>query len=390
MDAIKEAIKEAIEKSKAYYCLECGKCTAVCPIARPYGDFSPRRMASMAITGAYEPLIEYDRLWACLTCGLCGERCPSDVSYGGFVRLVRAQARRSGFTGICSHGGTLQSLMHMMGQDRFRQKRLDWVPEDVKWKPNQGEVLYFVGCLPYFEAFFSDLGAKPLEAAKGTLRLLNRMGIEPALLEDERCCGHDLLWSGDTEGFKALARKNAELIEASGAKMIVTSCPEGLRTLKADYPKMVGLNVEVKHISEVIAEKLKEGVISFRQDGEKPVRVTYQDPCRLGRHLGIYQAPRTVMEAIPGLELREMPRSGNLAICCGTSSWMNCDITSKALQTERLKEAHETGSELLVTACPKCEIHFKCTLKDNVLGPDENLEIVDLATLAAQSLDDQT
>ena len=386
MDAIKNAIKEA----KTYYCLECGKCSALCPIARPYGDFSPRRTVSMAITGAYDHLLKDKRLWACLTCRMCNERCPSDVSFSEFVRLVRSQARTDGFFGICSHGGTLQSLMHMMGQDKFKQKRLDWVPEDVQWKPNQGEVLYFVGCLPYFEAFFSDLGAKPLEAAKSTLRLMNRMGIEPALLEDERCCGHDLLWSGDMEGFTALARKNVELIEASGAKMIVTSCPEGLRTLKVDYPKYTGFRIEVKHISEVLAEKLEEGVISFRPDGEKAVAATYQDPCRLGRHMGVFEAPRAVMRAIPGLELREMPRSRNLAVCCGTSSWMNCDITSKTLQTERLKEAHDTGAELLVTACPKCEIHFKCTLKDNVLGPDANLEIVDLATLAAQSLDNQT
>jgi Fe-S oxidoreductase len=114
--------------------------------------------------------------------------------------------------------------------------------------------------------------------------------------------------------------------------------------------------------------------------------VTFHDPCRLGRHMGIYDEPRALISAIPGLTFVEMPRSRERAICCGVGGWMNCTSFSKMIQANRLKEARAAGADVLVTACPKCEIHLKCALNDQALRDEVGIEIKDLVSLAASHL----
>ena len=212
---------------------------------------------------------------------------------------------------------------------------------------------------------------------------MNFLDIEPQVLANERCCGHDLLWMGDVENFKRLAEHNLKLIKESGAKKIVTSCPECLVSLKFDYPEMFGKqNYEVLHISELISEKLSKDKLKLKKLEKK---VTYQDPCRLGRFSEIYDQPREVIKAC-GVEFLEMPRNRKNATCCGTSSWVNCDIYSKMIQTDRLKQAKDTGAEILITACPKCQIHFKCTQNAENYPKEDKLEIVDLVSLFASAI----
>jgi Fe-S oxidoreductase len=115
------------------------------------------------------------------------------------------------------------------------------------------------------------------------------------------------------------------------------------------------------------------------------VLATYQDPCRLGRHLGEYEAPRRAISQL-GYELVEMDRHGRTALCCGTSCWTACGQVSKNIQVERLREARQTGAELLITACVKCQIHFKCAQDDPLLAGDLGIEIRDLTTLLAETL----
>ena len=115
-------------------------------------------------------------------------------------------------------------------------------------------------------------------------------------------------------------------------------------------------------------------------------KITFQDPCRLGRHMGVYDAPRTVLDRIPGLELREMGRNRNMATCCGTNAWVNCDQNSKRIQLDHLREVKELGCDLLVTSCPKCEIHFRCAMSDRNLEEDVAVELMDFASLVEQSL----
>ena len=354
-------IDEIIRQSRAYYCLDCGKCTGNCPVALHDEAFSPRALVRTVLLGEGEELAHSRLLWSCLTCRMCQERCPSDVRFIDFQRKVRAAYRNLGQREFCSHGGAFQALQRIMTAPRLRQDRLGWVTRDLSIS-TRGETLYFVGCLPYFDGLFQDLGVSPLETARSTVKILNAMGIKPRLLENERCCGHDLLWTGDEEHFLQLARHNVREIEKRRVKRVVFSCPEGYRTFREDYAEFLGpLKFEVIHLSELLAKaKLPLGTLERS--------ITYHDPCRLGRHLGIYEPPRDVLRSIRGLELREMYHHHHTALCCGTSAWMNCDRASKAIQMERLQEAKQTGAELLVTACPKCQIHLTCAMKDQHLG----------------------
>jgi heterodisulfide reductase subunit D len=390
-----EAIKQIIKNTKAYYCLECGKCTSVCPISRRDPAYSPRLTVERTIWGEGDELLTDALLWSCLTCQHCSTRCPSDVHYVEFIRDLRALARGVGQEGFCSHGEAIQTWMRMMTSPELKQNRLDWLDGDLKVSANS-DTVYFVGCLPYYDVLFNKIGAQGVEIARSAVRVLNRLGIEPIILENERCCGHDLLWEGDVADFRKLAGLNIAMLQATGAKRIVTTCPECARTLKVDYPAHVGdLGMEVVHISQLLAGwKLDVGTSPpkpalSKVEGlggiEGGLKVTYHDPCRLGRHLGVYDAPRQVIEAL-GLELVEMEHSGKNALCCGTSCWTNCGAVNKQIQVDRLREAQATSAELLVTACPKCQIHFKCALDDAQVGEEIGMEIRDLITLVDEAL----
>ncbi len=375
--------EEVLKKTQAYYCIDCGKCTSVCPISRFNGGFSPRRILISSLTGRYEETLKDEKLYACLTCGLCGTRCPSDVKFEEFIKNSRFEGQKLGNLIPCAHGGAIQSLMRIMTSPSLEQKRLAWVPRGAQIA-EKGEVAYFVGCLPYFDAFFTDLEVDSLRIAKSAIKILNRAEVEPVLLKNERCCGHDLLWAGDLENFKRLAQHNIDAIKESGAHTLITTCAECYRTFKIDYPAYMGpLPFKVLHIIEFLIDSISQGKLNFKKTRKK---VTYQDPCRLGRHLGMYEQPRMVLSNIPALSLVEMERNQQNAICCGTSGWMNCDAISKRIQSYRLKSARQTGADLLITACPKCYIHFKCAMKDPKIGKELEIEIKDLTSIMADAL----
>jgi heterodisulfide reductase subunit D len=377
-------IKEAIKKSKAYLCLECGKCTGICPISKFNRGYSPRILVNKTLRGNYDNLLKDKNIWNCLTCRLCDEQCPADIDYINLTQAIRLEAQKIGEEAVCSHGGALQSLMRIMTSQNLHQKRMDWVDKNLK-VADKGEVLYFVGCLPYFDVLFSDIGVETIKAAKATVKILNHLGITPVVLSQERCCGHDLLWGGDFENFEKLAEYNINEIKGSGAKKVIFSCPEGYRTFKLDYTKYFGYDFEVKHITEVIGEAIANEKLKFKNLKKK---VTFQDACRLGRHLGIYDAPRQAIASIPDIEFLEMPRTKNRAICCGVSAWMNCSTFAKSIQLMRLREAKKTSANLLVLSCPKCEIHFNCAMKDEKAGEDAKIQTVQLVTLVADALED--
>jgi Fe-S oxidoreductase len=384
-EAAHEEMARAIKLSRAAFCYECGKCTAVCPVARHDRSFSPRSLLVRAVRGEDAKLVGDVNVWSCLTCKMCDTRCPAGIDYGVLTKAVRAVVRGEGGESTCTHGGAVQSLTKIMTSPKLSQDRLGWVDGTMKTK-TRGDTVFFVGCTPYFEVLFEETGAAPLDSSRGAVRLLNAAGITPALLPNERCCGHDLIWNGDVGNFKMLARQNLKMLEEAGAKRVVVACPEGYATLRNDYPAYFGeLPFEVVHLTEFLAEAIEEGSLRFNGSDEETV-ATYQDPCRLGRHLGVYDAPRAVLDALPGVTLVEMQHSREHGICCGVGGFQNCTSFSKMIQADRLREAVATGADTLVTACPKCEIHLGCALQDPVLKEELGLRIVDIAALAASRL----
>jgi len=363
------------------YCMECGLCTGSCPISREMSTFSPRQIIKRAVLDPDGGLVGSREIWACLSCASCSGRCPAEINFPEFISSYRQQARSEGNFPQESHHGILQTIAGLQAHN-LNQKRTEWAQKAGVFR-NTGQYFYFVGCLPFFDVTFRHLNLSPLETARSILTLLNKMEIEPVISDDERCCGHDALWCGDHTTFRKLARWNLEVIKSSGAKTVLFSCPEGYVTFKNYYPKFFGaLPFEVMHMSEFLARELPGTGLSFQASSSKPV--TYHDPCRLGRLAGVFDAPRQLLQMLPGIQLVEMERNRENALCCGTSGWMECSSHSKAIQTERMREAVQTGAQTLITACPKCQIHFTCAQS----GTDTNLKVIDLYTHLKESLSD--
>jgi Fe-S oxidoreductase len=269
-----------------------------------------------------------------------------------------------------------------MTAPEMKQSRLEWLTDDLKTSET-GEYLLFVGCLPYFDAYFDELKLDTTNIARSAIHVLNKLGISPVLSSDERCCGHDLFWSGEDEMFSLLAKRNAEAIAKTGARKIITTCAECYTSLKNLYPRFVDFPYEVFHFSQFIAELPVNDKVQLVSNG---VKATYHDPCRLSRHANIIDEPRKILTSIDGLDFNEMLHSGKRSNCCGTSSWMSCSMYSKMLQAARLKEAKDTGANLLITACPKCMIHFKCAQKDAKNADELAIEIKDLAEVISEAM----
>jgi len=369
---------QQLKQTRAFSCLECGKCTAVCPISQVNESYSPRRLLANAIFYGTEGMLDDRLLWSCLTCGLCSSRCPVDVKYSEYMRDLRAEAYAAGKRGSASHSGVMQSIMEMAAEPGLKQNRTGWITDKLRTRKS-GDVLYFVGCLPYYEDIFAkDMEFSPISIAKDTVRVLNHIGIEPVVMANERCCGHDAYWLGQLELFDRLAELNVAAIKATGVSKIVTSCPECATALGKLYEERVGERLQVQHVSEVVAENI--GRVDF---DDAAGTLTYHDPCRLGRHMGVFDAPRKALGAMPNRSLAEMAHNRAGAGCCGTTNWTNCDATSKQIQANRLKEATATGADTMVTACPKCQIHFRCLLKNQEAG---NLQVKDFVSVVASAL----
>ena len=371
-------IQEIAEK---YHIANIGKSADrvnnACPVAQVNEEFSPENIALLSQKDGNE-LIKSPLIWECLTCGLCQELSEGQMS--DFIAEVREIAVNAGYKGTDTHGGMLLCAQRINADPSQKPNRVKWISDSLRVDYEKGDSVYWVGGAPFFDAVLQQPGAQ--DSAHATIRLLNHLGITPVILPDERFSGHDLLWTGDPEGFKKLAQQNIQAITKTGAKRVIVSSPEDYYTLAVSYKHYFDFDVDVCHISELIAENLAKFTFARWE-----TVVTYHDPCRLGRGMGVYEAPRRVLRSIPGVELVEMEHTTNLSRCCGTSCWTNCTKYSKLMQVNRIKEANATGAEVMVTTCWECAIHFRCTMQANA-WQQANIEVKDLSVLASSLLQD--
>lgn len=357
-------VSKLIEETGAFDCVECGKCTSVCPAAAVNPDFAPRLIVVKALEGIKNDPVTQKNMWACLTCEICNGMCPYKVNYSRFIQGLRTNSFSEGNLPICSQGGLIHTMQRLMAKESLKQNRLGWLTDDLKVSKDKGDVLLFTGCAYQLGTIYSDRISYLKEVPRSAVKILNAAGVTPIVLEDEVCCGHDLLWLGDEDSFFKLMDKNVERLKATGAKKVVFTCPECMRTMSMDYQDFSGdLPFEMVHISEFVADAVKEGKLKL---GKIDKKFTYHDSCRLGRHLKIYDAPRDVLAAIEGAQMIEMERAKDRATCCGVNAWANCDESGKKIQIDRLMEAKKTGADAMLAFCPKCEIHFSCATHNKV------------------------
>ncbi len=378
------AIDDLIDDTGAYDCVECGKCTTVCPVAKLDQNFAPRLIVVKALEGVEAGLAQNKDIWRCTTCAICDGMCPYKVDYTEFIRGLRSEAVLDGFEPTCSQGGLMQTIARMQS-NQLPQNRFGWLTDDLK-VAEKGEVYYFSGCQAHLDKIFEERKAGVLDIARNSIRSLNKAGITPAMSKNEVCCGHDLNWTGDEETLEKLVDINIKAIRDTGAKTVVFSCPEGFRTFDFDYQDIKGdLDFKLVYITDYLMDLVDDGKLKFNSNGKE--KVTYHDPCRLGRHLGIYDSPRELIKAA-GFELVEMENNRDKGACCGVNAFATCEALSKIMQINRLMEAKETGAEKLITTCPKCVIHFSCAVWKEIPVEKEKVDISieDLISIIAEKI----
>jgi len=372
-------IKEVIEEIKesggdaVKFCYQCGKCDTVCPWNR-VRTFSMRKLIREATFGLTE--IEREEIWRCTTCGKCAQQCPRDVKqiedmialrrmatgYGVFPAAVKPV--RAASAGLAADGNPF-------GEER--KNRAEWAKGlSVKTFAEGMEILYFPGCYLSYDARLKKVAA-------ATANILNKAGVDFGILgTQENCCGESIRKTGNEELFKQLAKENIKTFIENGVKKILVSSPHCYHTFKNEYPEFK-VNFEVVHISQYLFELINEGRLKISKEYGK--KITYHDPCYLGRHNGIYDEPRGVLKKIPGLELIELTESREESLCCGMGGgriWMETPM-SERLANLRLKEAIGLGAQELVTACPYCITNFEDSRV--VLNYDDVIQVKDITEI---------
>ena len=371
--------KEIIEVIKASggdafkRCFQCGLCDVVCPWNK-VRNFSMRKLIREATFGLTE--IESEEIWRCTTCGRCPQQCPRDVKqiesgvslrriateYGVFPTSVKP---------IRTISGSLVGEGNPFGEER--KKRANWAEGlSVKTFTEGMEILYFPCCYLCYDPRLKKV-------ARATATILNRAGVDFGILgAKENCCGESIRKTGDEDVFKRLAKENIKTFIDNGVKKILVSSPHCYHTFKNEYPEFM-VNFEVVHISQYIFQLIHEGRLELTKEYGR--KVTYHDPCYLGRHNGIYGEPREVLKKIPGLELNEMAESRVDSFCCGGGGgriWMETP-KGERFSDLRLEQAVGVGAEVLVTACPYCITNFedsRLSLEDS-----EALQIKDITEI---------
>ena len=351
---------QAIAQS-TYECLRCAFCfdlswvgpVNLCP-SYAWGSFeSYGARGRIALARAIlEGELEYDeslvrRVFACTECRACAEMCFKYIDTVKIYAAMRDDLAARGMVPpeLAAVAETLTETHNLYGQPH--ERRLSWL-KDRSPVDRSAPVAFFVGCTPSYVR---------RTLARDTYAVLVASGLDLTLLGDEWCCGHPFLAAGQRERAAEVMRHNVEALARLGVERVVFECPGCMRTFREDLPDLLGepLPFETVHVVEEIARQVEAGRLRFEVYQSGAV-VTYHDPCTLGRGLGIYDAPRTVIEAMPGMRLQEMPRHGRDAYCCGAGSFVRYDYASMTDQTgiERFREAESTGAQLVLTACPAC------------------------------------
>jgi Fe-S oxidoreductase len=346
----KEVIDEIKEKGgdAVKFCYQCGKCDTVCPWNR-VRKFSMRKLIREATFGVSE--IEKEEIWRCTTCGKCPQRCPRDVKQIDDMISLRRMATGYGvFPAAVKPYRAVSSGLTGQGNpfNEDRKTRADWAEGlNVKTFAEGMDVLYFPCC-------YCSYDPRLKKVAQATVKILQKAGVDFGILgSKENCCGESIRRTGNEVVFKKLAKENIKTFVDNGVKKILVSSPHCYHTFKNEYPEFK-VNFEVIHVSQYLSALVNDGKLQITKEYGK--KITYHDPCYLGRHNGVYDEPRGVLNKIPGLELNEMPETRVDSLCCGMGGGRIWAETEKheRFSNLRVEQAIELGAEEVVTSCPYC------------------------------------
>ena len=394
-----------------YSCADCGRCSDNCPANAVGRPLSPRFISIKARDYAFQhypvlgradishpkhsrptiatalvgTIYSEDEIWSCTTCGACEAECPLLVEYIDKIVDLRR--------GMIDDGNVPQSLQKPLKAlesrgnpyGKMEKKKADWAnakdfQQTCRVKTldhsNGADTLYFVDSITSYDDRMQSIG-------RATAKILSHVGENFGILgAAEKDSGHEVRRFGEETLFMALRDHNVDAIKASGVRRIVTSDPHAYNALKHDYKDVP----PVEHISQVIASELKAGKIKFNPLDDKNNVYTYHDPCYLGRHNEVYDDPRDVLDAIPGLKRVEMTRCRDRSFCCGGGGLMLFyePKEDQRMGVKRVQMAAEAGANVIVTACPFCMVNMEDAIK--VAGLEGKMTAIDLAELVDQQI----
>ncbi|MGY5880269.1 MAG: (Fe-S)-binding protein [Candidatus Thorarchaeota archaeon] len=372
-------------------CRRCGICRnavyedkgfdGVCPVWKNSAGFETSFMrgriqvALALLEGRLERNEENaESLFSCTLCGNCTSICAAEFDPAKCLESVREVLNE--IPNEVRDTIAKKILANNNPYVEENKTRRDWVKEVGFDIPSTGEVLYFTGC---------TAGLKLPETAKATAKVLKAAGVDFAVLEDEPCCGSVMIRTGMVIEAKKNAEKALDMIATSGAKKIVVTCAGCLKTLREDYIERFGLDLpEVLHVVEYLKPLIESGKLKLKKSDDIQ-KITWHDPCHLGRALGIYEEPRDVLKAIPGVELVEMETNREAAMCCGSGGGLrsyDSDLAKK-IAADRMQDAEEIDADILATACPFCEHN----LKDGAEQIGSKIKVLDILDLLSQQLE---
>jgi Fe-S oxidoreductase/FAD/FMN-containing dehydrogenase len=375
----------------AYSCSQCGYCVDNCD------QFYGRGWESQSPRGKWYWIREYlegreewdqfmvDSLVSCTTCEICNQRCSVSLPIEPSWMKLRGQLIEKDKKMTFPPFEMMSAALTKEGDiwAGYRSDRTTWFPKELLEKHGPGhkaKTVYFAGCTAsYVEK----------DIAIASVRLLDAAGIDFTFVgEKENCCGTPMLVAGKWKVFEETIRKNIEAVKEAGANSVVTSCPACDMMWRHVYPKWakkLGIEYDIKsrHYSEVLSERIASGEFKIPENGHKPCTVTWHDSCHMGRVSSVYEAPRQLIEALPGVKLVEMEHNREEALCCGSVLTL---IKEPAVAADigkvRLDEAVTAGAEKMLALCPCCEFQLRVSV-DKKKSP---MEVVDLAHFAAERM----
>lgn len=396
MDLISKLSKRQLIELDA--CTRCGICVEWCPVVSASKDYKNTPMDKI---GEYRKFVQRqhgllarlfgargveeeelkrfaDELYKCTTCGRCGAVCSVGIHCQELWPDVRAMLYEQGYGPVDKINAAVAVLEAKHNPfDMPYEERNNWIPKDARIE-KKADLAFFTGC---------ELAYKAKPMAQSVVKILNAAKIPFTLFADEWCCGFPSYILGNRgKEFRAEIEHNVAGLKATGAKKVAVSCPCCLAVMTRAWGDVVELPFKVMHILEVVADAVEQGKLKFSKRAD--VKVTYHDPCYLARGWGegknIIQQPRTIINAIPGVELVEMEHNKKLCLCPGSGGGLrrtNLEL-SHDMSVAVLKEAEATDAKILLTACPAVYERFKMTREQKIYEP--KLKIMDILEFASQ------
>ncbi|PKM92523.1 MAG: (Fe-S)-binding protein [Euryarchaeota archaeon HGW-Euryarchaeota-1] len=373
-----EKVKKLLAE-EPFVCARCGYCDAVCPTyaTDKIESLSPRGKLQAIRMGILEKDIpeKYSkRIFQCVTCGACESVCHTDIPLVKLWMELRATMPKP---------DSLKQMTQMLEQKHNianlpNEDRLRWTKRmgNVLHLKETADVLYFPGCV-------SSLFPASSAISQSFVQILDNAGIDFAILgADEWCCGFPQLVGGFPEDAKKQIEHNVDAINKKKVKILVTTCPACYRIFKEEYKELsdVEIKFEVMHSTQFIDKLIAEGKIKF---GELKTKVTYHDPCDLGRNSGIYEPPRKIIKSIPAVEFVELPHNRDECVCCGSGGalgFTNPEM-SDTISKRKCDEITETGAKILVTACQTCRKQIKAATREN-----KELKVMDITEFVLKAM----